>query len=93
MRKTRGESIGRAAVVLVAYMPISSGLSSLGKLDDGYPLRSFLKFSSPPYFLSYFSVASIRPLSAIVVQAYSGVSTPRTMATCLESVSRLASTI
>ncbi|KAF9032200.1 hypothetical protein BJ165DRAFT_1517717 [Panaeolus papilionaceus] len=53
--------------------------------NDGYPPRrilfSCLEFLSPPFFLSYLSVASIHPLSATVVQAYSRVSTPQTMAT------------
>ncbi|KAF9032231.1 hypothetical protein BJ165DRAFT_1517858 [Panaeolus papilionaceus] len=79
MRRFRG--IGRAAVVLVAYMPMSSRLSSLGNVNDGYSPRSCSGFLSPPSFLSHLSVASIPPLSATVVQAYSRVSTPQTMAT------------
>ncbi|KAF9034751.1 hypothetical protein BJ165DRAFT_1511302 [Panaeolus papilionaceus] len=76
------ESIGRAAVVLVAYtVALNSGSSSLGNIDGGYPPRSCVQFLPPPSFLSYLSVASIPPLSATVVQAYSGVSTPQTMAT------------
>ncbi|KAF9034754.1 hypothetical protein BJ165DRAFT_1511348 [Panaeolus papilionaceus] len=37
MRKTWAESNGRAAGVLVAYVAMSSGPSSLGNVDDGYP--------------------------------------------------------
>ncbi|KAF9034785.1 hypothetical protein BJ165DRAFT_1409693 [Panaeolus papilionaceus] len=81
MRKTWAESIRRAAVVLIVAM--SSGSSSSGNVDDGYPPWNFLQFSSPPSCLSYLGVASIPPLFATVVQAYSGVLSPQTMATTL----------
>ncbi|KAF9032239.1 hypothetical protein BJ165DRAFT_1517884, partial [Panaeolus papilionaceus] len=79
IRKTWAESIGQAAVVLVVAM--SSVSSSSGNVDDGYRPQSSSQFLSPPSFISYISVPSIPPLSATVVQAYPGVSTPQTMAT------------
>ncbi|KAF9032225.1 hypothetical protein BJ165DRAFT_1517843 [Panaeolus papilionaceus] len=80
MRKTWAESTGRARAVLVAICGYEQWMIFFWERRRWIPPRSCLQFSSPPSFLYYFSVASI-PLSATVVQAYTGVSTPRTMAT------------